>query len=189
MNALLEQLRTLRASAETAFARLNQRERLAVSGASAVAVLLFLFVVFFTLGNTAANTRQHTTQKLQKLEQAEALAATYREAQSAREEAENQLRMSNVSLVSYVEDKGVVAHLEIPAMTPKGDSPLGDGKIIQSSVEMTLADIKLGQLVEFLTGVEKGPGVVKVTSLRLEPHVANENLSAFTTISTYRLKE
>ena len=101
---------------------------------------------------------------------------------------ERQLTNNSIQLISYISDKGTSAGLDIQTMNPKGDVPLGDGNIVESSVELTLTDIDLRKLVNFLNSVEQG-GMVKVRSLRIEPKLSNETLIAWTTISTYRLKK
>ena len=102
---------------------------------------------------------------------------------------ERQLSSSSVSLISFIEEKGERAGMKIPAMNPKGEVPLGDGRILESSVELTLTDISLRSLYDFLTSVEEGPGIVKVKFLRLEPRPDNQTLTAWATIATYRLKQ
>jgi general secretion pathway protein M len=74
-------------------------------------------------------------------------------------------------------------------MTPKGEVPLAEGKIVESSVEIMMPDVRIDRLVAFLTDVERGPGVVKVKYLRLEPRPSAENLTAWATIATYRMKQ
>jgi general secretion pathway protein M len=73
-------------------------------------------------------------------------------------------------------------------MTPKGDVGIGDGKIVESTVEMTLTDVDLRKLTDFLRTVESGPGVVKVKFLRVEPRAASNTLTAWVGVSTYKMK-
>jgi len=74
-------------------------------------------------------------------------------------------------------------------MNPKGEVPLADGKIVESSIEIMMPDVRIDKLVAFLSEVERGPGVVKVKYLRLEPRPAAENITAWATIATYRMKQ
>ncbi len=119
----------------------------------------------------------------------QALATTFRQAEAQRQEAERQLSASNIHLMSFLEEKATAAGLTTPTMNPKGDVNIDrEGKIVESSVEVTLTDIPLRKLHEFLQGVETGPGVIKVKYLRIEPRPQNEVLTAWTTVATYRLK-
>jgi general secretion pathway protein M len=167
---------------------LTARERRLVAIAAAAVGVFILFIVFFSFSSTAAATRRRTEAKIAKLQQVQALAASYREAEQARQNVERQLTQSNVQLISYLEDKGTNAGLDIRSMNPKGEVPLRDGKIVESSVEVTLTDVELNHLVEFLSEVERGPGVVKVTRLRLEPRPENQKITAWATVSTYSMK-
>jgi general secretion pathway protein M len=183
-----QRLKQLWSDAQSWFLRLTERERVLVSAAGATLGVFIVFAILYSFASSASGIRDRTEKKLRQLETAEALAASYSDAERARQDVERQLTTNSVSLISYIEEKGERAGMKIPAMNPKGEVPLGDGKIIESSVELTLTDISLRSLYDFLTSVEQGPGVVKVKYLRLEPRPDNQTLTAWATIATYRLK-
>lgn len=183
-----QRLRQLWSDVQSWFFRLTERERVLVGVAGAAVGAFIIFIIMFSFASSASGYRDRTQKKLQKLAQAEALAASYTEAQRARQDVERQLTGPGVSLATYIEEKGTRAGLKIPTMIPKGDVPLGDGQILESSVELTLTDVNIRSLHEFLLDVEAGPGVVKVKYLRLEPRPDAQTLTAFATIATYRLK-
>ncbi|HVE85907.1 MAG TPA: type II secretion system protein GspM [Myxococcales bacterium] len=183
-----QQLKQLWSEVQAWYLRLTERERVLVAAAGGTLGAFIIFVILFSFSTSAAGYRDRTEKKLKALGQAEVLAASYADAERARQDVERQLSSSGVSLISYIEDKGEQAGLKIPAMNPKGEVPLGDGRILESSVELTLTDVSLRSLHQFLTTVEQGPGVVKVKFLRLEPRPDSQTLTAWATISTYRLK-
>ena len=185
----MAKLQEVFAPVQTWFERLSDRERRMVSIAGAALLAFILFVVVVAFANSAAGYRKRTQDKLAKLQEVQALAASYREAQASRQSVEQQLSSSNVQLISYIEDKATAAGLQVPNMTPKGDMGVGDGKIIESSVELTFTDVDLRKLTDFLSTVESGPGVVKVKYLRIEPRSASDTLTAWTTVATYRMKQ
>jgi general secretion pathway protein M len=170
------------------YLRLTARERVMVAAAGAGALVFAIFLTLFLLATAAASTRHRTETKLLRLAEAEQLATGYAEAERARKQAEAELTGNEVSLISYLEDKGGQAGLDIPSLTPKGEVPVGDGRILESTVDLTLTDVQLAKLVTFLAGVERGPGVVRVKSLRVEPRPKDGVLTAWTTIAAYRLK-
>jgi general secretion pathway protein M len=176
------------APAQTWFASLSARERRLVGGCAAAVLGFIVFITVISFSNSARATERRTLENLDRLAQVQTLAASFRDAEAQRQQVEANLRRSDVKLISYLEEKGTAAGLDIPTMNPKGDVPIGDGKIIESAVELTLTDVPLGKLIEFLNAVEAGPGVVKVKYLRIEPRPANETLTAWTTIATYRMK-
>ena len=172
-----------------AFNRLTTREKRLVGIAGGAVAVFVLFLILFSFSSAAKKYQSRMEYKLDKLSQVEQLSSSYRDAQQQRQNVERQLNASNVQLISYLEDKGERAGLDIRSMNPKGDVPIGDGKIIESSVEVTLQDVQLDKLVAFLSDVERGPGIVKVKRIRMEPRVEQQTLTAWTTISTYSLKK
>jgi general secretion pathway protein M len=185
----MEQLKALLSDLQTWLQGLTLRERRLVIGAGAALGLLVFFAIQFSFSNSAAGYRRRTEQKLLKLKEAQVLAGSYRESEQKRQEIERQLTTSRVSLISYLEEKGTGAGLSIATMNPRPDAPVADGQIIESAVELTLADIPINKLVDFLSAVEHGPGVVKVKYLRTEPRPKDKILTAWTTIATYRMKQ
>ncbi|MCI0569941.1 MAG: type II secretion system protein M [Myxococcaceae bacterium] len=185
----MESLKTLLSNLQARWAALSAREQrlLMLMGAAVSAFTLFL--VLFSFGSAAATKEQRIQTKLEQLEKVQELATSYGEAEAQRRAAEQQLTQSNVRLMSYLEQKATQAGLVIPTMSPKGDTTLGDGRIVESSVELTMTDITVRNLVDFLGSVESGSGVVKVKYLRVQPRPASENLTAWVNVATYRLKQ
>jgi len=158
-----------------------------VAGGAVIAFVLF--ITLFSFATSADKIRTRTQEKLAKLQQVQELAASYNQATAARTAIEAQLTGNDVSLLSYISDKATAAGLEVPNMTPKGEQGIGDGKILESSMELTFTDVDLRKLTEFLRSVESGPGIVKVKYLRIEPRPATDTLTAWTTVSTYKIKQ
>ncbi len=185
----MDRLRELWAEAQAWFAGLSRREQLLVGSAMAGLLCLAVFVTLLTLANAADDTRRRTATKLGELATAQTLSQTYAEAERTRKAEEAQLSTSGVSLITYLVERGAEAGLEIPELTPKADAPVGDGRIVESTVELTLTDVSLNKLVAFLSAVERGPGMVRVKSLRVEPRPKQNVLTVWATIVTYKLKE
>ena len=182
----------LQNTVQTSFAALSSREKRMVGGAGLAVTVFVVFMVVFTFNKKADDIRRRTADKLLKLDEVQTLANGYRDAKARQDALEGQLRASNVRLVSYLEEKAKPAGIELPSINPKADVPLEGSKIIESAVEVTLTDVKLNRLLDFLQSVEAGPGIVKVKYLRLEPrpNVVPENgtVTAWLTVATYKLK-
>ncbi|MDC0714841.1 type II secretion system protein GspM [Stigmatella sp. ncwal1] len=185
----MDKLRQLLTDARTRFDQLSARERRLVTVAGTAVLAFILFITLLSFANSASGYRRRTQDKLAKLQQVQQLAASYNEATQARKSIEQQLSASDVRLLSYISDKATASGLEVPNMTPKGEVGIGDGKILESSMELTFTDVDLRKLTDFLRSVESGPGIVKVKYLRVEPRPASESLTAWTTVSTYKLKK
>lgn len=182
----------LQATIQTSFAALSSREKRMVGGASLAVAIFVVFMVTFSFNSKADAIRRRTQEKIAKLDEVQTLATGYRDAKARQDALESQLRASNVRLVSYLEEKAKPAGIELPSINPKADVPLEGSKIIESAVEVTLTDVKLNRLVDFIQSVEAGPGIVKVKYLRLEPRPnavpENGTVTAWLQVATYKLK-
>ncbi len=181
-------LRQLLNNLQGSFATLSLRERQMVMIGGALVSLFVVVLVTWSFSSSATAIRTRTQSKLARLEEVQDLAATYRDAKSVQEAMEQRLAASNVRLISYLEDKGNKAGLTIPSINPKADVTLEGDKIVESAAEFTLTDVALNRLVDFLSSVEAGPGVVKVKYLRIEPRVKDETLTAWVVVATYHTK-
>lgn len=171
------------------FEQLSARERRLVMVAGSAVLLFILFITVMSFANSANGYRRRTQDKLAKLQEVQQLAASYAQATAARNAVEQQLTSSDVRLLTYISDKASAAGLDAPNMTPKGEVGIGDGNILESSIELTFTDVDLRKLTDFLRTVEGGPGIIKVKYLRLEPRPASDTLTAWATVATYRLKQ
>ena len=182
-------MRELIAKLQATFATLSQRERRMVAGGGAAFGIFILFLITFSFSSHADAIRERTMTKIRKLDDVQTLAAGFRDTESKRLAVETQLKSSNIRLLTYLEEKAQRAGIELPSINPKADVTLEGEKIVESAVELSLTDVKLNRLLDFLTAVESAPGgLVKVKYLRLEPRVANETLTAWLTIATYKAK-
>jgi general secretion pathway protein M len=185
----MNRIRQLFSDLQARFAALSNREQRLVTVAGVAVLAFVIFVTVMTFANKANTYRSRTEEKLAQLQEVQQLAATYSQATAARNAIEQQLTNSDVRLISFISDKATAAGLDAPNMTPKGEVGIGDGKIVESSLEFTFTDVDLRKLTEFLRSVESGPGIVKVKYLRIEPRPASDSLTAWATVSTYKLKQ
>lgn len=182
-------MKELIAKLQASFSTLSSRERRMVTIAGAAAAAFILFLVMHSFSSKADAIRERTMQKLRKLDEVQTLALGFRETEAKRLAVESQLKASNIRLISYLEDKAKAAYIDLPSINPKADVTLDGDKIVESAVELSLTDVKLNRLLDFLTAVEAAPGgLVKVKYMRLEPRPAQETLSAWLTIATYHAK-
>lgn len=182
-------MKELIARLQASFSTLSARERRLVMGAGAAFGVFALFLIMFSFSSKADTIRERTAGKIRKLDDVQTLAAGFRDTEAKRLAVESQLKASNIRLITYLEEKASKAGIELPSINPKPDVPLDGDKIVESAVELSLTDVKLNRLVDFLTAVEAAPGgLVKVKYLRLEPRPATESLTAWLTVATYKAK-
>jgi general secretion pathway protein M len=182
-------MRELIAKLQASFSTLSQRERRLVGGAGAVFGVFLIFLVMFNFSSKADQIRARTEAKIRKLDDVQTLAASFRDTEAKRLSVESQLKASNIRLITYLEEKAQKAYIELPSINPKADVTLEGDKIVESAVELSLTDVKLNRLIDFLQGIESAPGgLVKVKYLRIEPRPSNETLTAWLTVATYKAK-
>jgi general secretion pathway protein M len=182
-------MKELIARIQASFSTLSSRERRLVLIAGGAVLAFVVFMIVFSFSNKADAIRDRTLAKIRKLDEVQTLAAGFRDTESRRQAVESQLKASNIRLITYLEEKAQKAGLELPSINPKADVTLEGDKIVESAVELSLTDVKLNRLVDFLTLVEQAPGgLVKVKNLRLEPRPSNETLTCWLTVATYKAK-
>lgn len=182
-------MKELIARLQASLSTLSSRERRLVFIGGGALALFIVFLVTFSFANKADQIRERTLSKMRKLDEVQTLAASFRDTAARRDAIESQLKASNIRLITYLEEKANKAGLELPSINPKADVTLEGEKIVESAVELSLTDVKLNRLIDFLTAVESAPGgLVKVKYLRLEPRPQNETLTAWITVATYKAK-
>lgn len=172
----------------SAFGRLTPREKRLVSIGSVAIVMFVLYFVQHSFDKSAESHKASIDAETRRIVKAQALSETYRESEAKRLAAEQQLKSNNVRLISYIEEKATAAGLTIPTLYPKSEMPLGESAILENTLDITLTDIKIDRLVKFLSSLESGPGIIQVSSLRIEPRVEKETLTAWITVASYRMK-
>ncbi|HEY7726009.1 MAG TPA: hypothetical protein VH880_11790, partial [Anaeromyxobacteraceae bacterium] len=89
----------------------------------------------------------------------------YRRAQSERAVLEAKLRGPPVALMSLVSQTGARMGIDVNDLRP-GPPTTGD-KVVEESVEVSLARLDLPRLAALLAELERSPGVVRVRRLAL----------------------
>jgi type II secretory pathway component PulM len=185
--AQLDTFRKWQSEATAAFARLTPRERnlvLAIAGAVVVGIV---FLIGHSLSAAVDRRLAHIASKTKDLEKVAQLTAGYAQAERERSELERKLAASSTRLITVVGDVGKKLNVDIGAVSDKGVQPLGDGKISESSVEISLLHVDLDKLTRFLAAIEQGAGIVKVKRIQLRPREAEQVVDAYLTIATYQV--
>lgn len=153
---------------------LNDRERYMVIGC-AVFLLAVLVWRFAPSGEKTLRERR-LAKATTDLAQMEKLAAEYVELKGLAGRFE-QMRAtdSDVNLITAVnriaEEQAIV---KISSKSPR-TTPLDD-EFTERLVEFTIQDVKLGQLVGLLHGIERSKDAIRVKRLRIRPEVRDANV-------------
>ena len=185
----MDRIRQIFSDAMSALGRLSPRERglVAVAGSAVVVFLIFVFAVSV---NSSVDRRESRIKSKQgQLDEVLKLTVGFKAQETQRNELERRLAQNKVRLFSFLEDLAKKDSLSIGGMTDKGTQPAVEGtKIVEASVEVTFTRIPLDKLVKFLTDVEAGPALVKVTRLQVRPRSDEPVLDAWLVVTTYTLE-
>lgn len=163
----MERLRKLLGDAEAFFARLSPRERVLVSAAAGAVALFALLLASMSVSRAIAAREGRIEQKTEVLSQIGQLAQAYRRAQSERAMLEARLRGPPVQLMSMVSQVGARLGIEVNDLRPGQQAATGSDKVVEDSVEVSLAKLDLPRLAALLTELERGPGIVRVRRLAI----------------------
>ncbi len=184
----MDQLRQLLNDLTAAWGRLNPRERGLVALAAGAVTVLLLLVSTLSISSSLSRREGRIRSKTSQLEDVAKLTSGYREAEAKRTEMENRLRNNKVALFSYLDELAKAQKLEIGGMSDKGRLPVQDTKIVEQSVEVNFNHIALDKLVGFLSKVESGVGLVKVTRMQIRPRAEENTIDAWLVVTAYQLE-
>jgi general secretion pathway protein M len=187
----METFRRLRADLEAWFSRLSARERVLVSAAGVAIVLFVVFLASTRVSRGIAAREARIGEKTRVLAQVGQLAQGYRQAQAERAQLEARLSGPPLQLMSFVSQAGTRLGIEVNDLRPGQAAAQGPSdKVVEDTVEVSLAKLDLPRLASLLTELERGPGVVKVRRLTVRTRNDDPNAVDVTlVVATYGLKK
>mgnify|MGYP000857310916 CR=1 FL=1 len=180
----MNRIRQLLSEATNAFGRLSARERTLVALAIGAVLAFAVFVSSFSFSKAVSARNSRIKTKIGQLQEASALTATYRQAETQRADLERRLKANNTRLFTHVDELSKKLGVEIGGITDKGTQPLA-GKIVESAVEVTFTRTTLDKLIKFISAVEGQTGLVKVTKLQIRPRTDQPVIDAWLVVATY----
>lgn len=183
----MEQFKRLFSDAGEAFGRLSSREKLMVMGALAALLAFLVFFVSVRFHSALRQGESRISGKMTQLKEAQRYAAGYSQAEKERKNLERQLKNNSVRLFTLIEEAAKQQGVEVGGLTDRGNRP-GEGKVVESSVDVPLTRIELIKLVRFLTALESRSKLVKVTKLQVRARQDQPVLDAWLTVTTYQLE-
>lgn len=183
----MDGIRRLFSDALAAIGRLSPRERglVALAGCAVLAFLVGLTAL--SVGRSIDRQESRIKTKQGQLDEVGKLTGNFRAEEARRKELEARLALGkDTKLLGYIEELSKREGLSIGGMTPKGTQPLeGGSKIVEDSVEVTFTRIQLDKLVKFLSDVESGKGVIKVSRLQVRPRTDEAVLDAWLVVTIF----
>jgi general secretion pathway protein M len=182
--------RQLRSDFEAWFSTLAPRERGLVSLAGIAVGLFVAFLVAVKVQRGIASREVRIEQKTEDLAQIGKLAQGYRQVQAERAQLEAKLKGPPVQLMSYVAQTGQRLGIEVNDLRPNQSAATSaSDKVVEDTVEVSLAKLDLPRLAQLLLELERGAGVVKVRRLAIRTRNDDPNAVDVTIlVATYQIK-
>ena len=185
----MERIRQLYSDLVASLGRLSPRERRLVALAGGAVVVFAVAILWLTIGRSLDHRAHRIETKRRQLAEIASLTVGFKAHEAQRNDLERRLKQNSVSLFTYLGELAKKQGLEIGSMNDKGGQPLSEAsRISERSVEVTFTRISLPKLVQFLTEVEAGQGLVKVTHMQVRPRSDEPVLDAWLIVSTYTLE-
>lgn len=187
MKELREQLRAQLEQLRAQFERLSQREQFTVIGGAAAALVIILIGIGLLVSSAIDKAEHRVKVKTDQLTQVLQLQGEYKAREAQRQERMRELGRSNVRLVPLIEDTARQAGVEIGQIRPEEGDPTPDG-IIESRVDLRATNLSADRLQDFLSRLEKAPGVVIMRRLKVIRPFRKDTVDVEMTVTTFRSK-
>lgn len=184
----MERAKELTQNLRAAFDRLSQREQFIVLGGGAASVLVVFLLIGLLVSSAISKAENRVKVKTDQLTQVLQLQGEYRTRKREREEKLRELGRSNVKLVSLVEDLARQAGAEVGQVKSEEGEPNADG-IMESRVDVRVANLSADRLQKFLELLENAPGLVIARRLKINRPYRKDTVDVELTITTYKAKQ
>lgn len=174
----------------SALDRLNPREQ-----AMVVFLVLAIFTMLLGFGGYFTNKQLHRRQaqisaRIEKLKQVGQLQGDYKRRLAEQDRLAKTVQDNNgLQLLSYLEDAGKKAEVELKNIRERAGLPTGSDRVKEVAAEVVIKDISIDRLYDFLRRIEQGNPLVKIRKLKVKTRFDNKKrLDASITIGTYKTK-
>ncbi|MEO1338696.1 MAG: hypothetical protein AAFV29_23835, partial [Myxococcota bacterium] len=135
-----------------------------------------------------AATQKRIKVKESKLVEVGELRTDYQRRLNEQQRIANRVRSNNnLRLLSYLEDKGKQAGIELKNITERPGENTGSEQVKEEAAEVSVKKVSLDRLYEFLRQVEQGNPLVKVRRLKIKQRFDDRQmLDASVTVGTFK---
>lgn len=172
-----------------AFARMSDRERKLVMLTAAVAALLVVVGLGWSLSSSVAKREKGIASRKEEIAQLEALRGEYEAATARQRAAESRIKQTaSTSLFTLMQKAAGDVGLPLADLNERR-IPVKDSDLTEVTVDVNLKEISIDKLVTLLEKIEgrTSAGVVKVTKLKAKTRLDNPDmLEVGLTVSTWR---
>lgn len=172
-----------------AFTKMTDRERKLVMLTAAVAVLLVVAGLGWSISNSITKREKGIAARTEEIAQLEALRGEYEGATARQKAAETRIKSAaTTSLFTLMQKSAGEVGLSLADLNERR-LPVKDSDLTEVTVDVNLKEISIDKLTTFLEKIEgrTAGGVVKVTKLKAKTRLDNPDmLEVGLTVSTWR---
>jgi hypothetical protein len=172
----------------TAFERLSGREQLMV--VFMILALIGMIVGFggYFVNKDLAGKDKRIAAKIEKLKEIAELRGDYQRRLGEQQRLADEVRRNNETrILSYLEGLSQKANIELKNASERQGEPTGSDLVKEESAEVTIQNVSLDRLYEFLRQIEEGNRLVKIRRLKIKTRFDNkEMLDANVTVGTFK---
>jgi hypothetical protein len=172
----------------TAFERLSGREQLMV--VFMILALIGMIVGFggYFVNKDLASKDKRIAAKIEKLKEIAELRGDYQRRLGEQQRLADEVRRNNETrILSYLEGLSQKANIELKNASERQGEPTGSDLVKEESAEVTIQNVSLDRLYEFLRQIEEGNRLVKIRRLKIKTRFDNkEMLDANVTVGTFK---
>lgn len=172
----------------TSFERLSRREQVMVGFIVVAVFSMVLGLGYFFVSRDLAKREKRITAKLAQLEQVAGLRGDYQRRLADQNRIAGEIRRNNtMRLLSYIEDTAKRSSIEIGNAQERAGSQMGGGILKEEDAEITVRDVSIDRLYDFLKRLEEGNALVRVRQLKVRKRYADpKRLEATITVGTFK---
>ncbi len=181
MKARLQQL-------VVSFERLSGREQgMVLFMVVAVAAMVFGLGGYFVSRDLGARAKRIDA-KLAKLEEIAALKQDYQARLAEQQRLASEVRgNAGTSILSYLESLSTRASVELRNASERPGEPTGSEQVREEAAEVTISNVSIDRLHEFLRQIEEGNRLVKVRRIKIKTRFDDaQKLDATVTVGTFK---
>lgn len=172
----------------TSFERLSRREQVMVAFVVISAFTMVVGLGWYFTSRDLAKREKRIAAKLSQLEQVAGLRGDYQRRLADQNRIASEIRRNNtMRLLSYIEDTAKRSSIEIGNAQERAGSLIGGGILKEEDAEITVRDVSIDRLYDFLKRLEEGNVLVRVRQLKVKKRYADpKRLEATITVGTFK---
>jgi general secretion pathway protein M len=167
---------------------ISQREKRMVLAMGGAVVAVMFVAAILAVSSRLSEAETRLSEKEQRLAEIIRLRNDYKQAESSYKMIEVRLKGNTVNLFSFIEDLARKMQVDVSDMNERAVAGEKDAKIKEVTVEVNINKVTQDRLLDFLSRIEKGPELIKVTRLRLRTRFEQQQklIDAGVTVTTYK---